>query len=193
MSQDYNVAQMMAEREVAGDALPLSPREQERQKLSSYMAEKGVDARLRMIDFLVDFGGLTFEAASVRCTNRPLVDIRKWTDDSINHPAPDFEVDRHVLQNENFKIVYGGDEVNHPPHYNQHPSGIECIQVTEHMCFNLGNAIKYIWRADLKGNSDQDIEKAIWFLKREQGRRKSLRESSTNITSAEETAETQGE
>ena len=44
-----------------------------------------------------------------------------------------------------------------PNHYKSHPSGIECIQVTEHMGFNLGNAIKYIWRADLK-NNDGGIE-----------------------------------
>src|SRR5581483_2936486 len=40
------------------------------------------------------------------------------------------------------------DMVNHPPHYTSHPSGVECIQVTEHMNFCLGNAIKYLWRAD---------------------------------------------
>jgi len=39
------------------------------------------------------------------------------------------------------------DPVNHPPHYNRHPSGVECIQITEHMNFNLGNAVKYICRA----------------------------------------------
>ena len=37
------------------------------------------------------------------------------------------------------------DEVYHPHHYTQQPSGVECIQVVEHMSFNLGNAIKYIW------------------------------------------------
>ena len=42
------------------------------------------------------------------------------------------------------------DVVNHPKHYTSHPSKIECIQVTRHMGFNLGNAMKYIWRADLK-------------------------------------------
>ena len=36
------------------------------------------------------------------------------------------------------------DPVNHPPHYNGHPSGVECITIVEHMGFNLGNAIKYI-------------------------------------------------
>ena len=64
------------------------------------------------------------------------------------------------------------DLVNHPPHYKSHPSGIECIQVTEHMNFCLGNAVKYIWRADLKGDSIQDLEKAAWYLDREIERRR---------------------
>lgn len=59
------------------------------------------------------------------------------------------------------------DMVNHPPHYKQHPSGIECIQITEHMGFNLGNAVKYIWRADLKSNVVEDLKKAIWYIQRE--------------------------
>ncbi|MDQ5860638.1 MAG: DUF3310 domain-containing protein [Actinomycetota bacterium] len=59
------------------------------------------------------------------------------------------------------------DHVNHPPHYTNHPSGIECIQITEHMGFNLGNAIKYVWRADLKGSSLEDLRKAAWYIDRE--------------------------
>jgi hypothetical protein len=59
------------------------------------------------------------------------------------------------------------DRVNHPPHYNGHPSGVECIQVVEWMTFNLGNAVKYIWRADLKGNQIEDLKKARWYLDRE--------------------------
>lgn len=58
------------------------------------------------------------------------------------------------------------DPVNHPKHYTSHPSGIECIQVTEHMNFNLGNAVKYIWRARDK-NGIEDLQKAIWYLNRE--------------------------
>lgn len=68
--------------------------------------------------------------------------------------------------------VHGfADRVNHPPHYTSHPSGIECIQVTEHMGFNLGNAVKYIWRADLKGDSIEDLRKAKWYIERELLRR----------------------
>lgn len=64
----------------------------------------------------------------------------------------------------------GVSPVNHPLHYNNHPSGIECIQVAEWMNFCLGNAVKYIWRADLK-NGIEDLEKARWYLDREIERR----------------------
>ena len=63
------------------------------------------------------------------------------------------------------------DVVNKPPHYTEHPSGIECIQVTEHMGFNLGNAIKYIWRCDLKKDAIEDLKKAKWYIDREINRR----------------------
>jgi hypothetical protein len=59
------------------------------------------------------------------------------------------------------------DLVNHPPHYTSHPSGIEAIQVTRHMTFNLGNAIKYIWRAGQKGDPVEDLRKAIFYLQDE--------------------------
>ena len=64
------------------------------------------------------------------------------------------------------------DPVNHPRHYTEHPSGVECIQITEHMNFCLGNAVKYIWRAGLKDDTIQDLEKARWYLNREIERRK---------------------
>lgn len=63
------------------------------------------------------------------------------------------------------------DAVQKPKHYNNHPSGIECIQITEHMNFCLGNALKYLWRADLK-NGIEDLEKAVWYLNREISNRK---------------------
>ena len=64
------------------------------------------------------------------------------------------------------------DPVNHPKHYTSHPSGVECIQITRHMGFNLGNAMKYIWRADLKHNAIEDLEKAVFYLKDEIEKRK---------------------
>lgn len=59
------------------------------------------------------------------------------------------------------------DNVNHPKHYTAHPSGVECIEVTEHMNFCVGNAIKYLWRAGLKGEQVEDLRKARWYIDRE--------------------------
>jgi len=56
------------------------------------------------------------------------------------------------------------DTVNHPKHYNSHPSGIECITVVRHMNFNRGNAIKYLWRAGDKENELEDLKKAAWYI-----------------------------
>ena len=59
------------------------------------------------------------------------------------------------------------DPVNHPKQYTAHPSGVECIEVTEHMNFCVGNAIKYLWRAGLKGEQVEDLRKARWYIDRE--------------------------
>lgn len=59
------------------------------------------------------------------------------------------------------------DPVDHPKHYTTHPSGVECIQITRHMNFNLGNAIKYIWRCGDKGKHIEDLKKAVWYLQDE--------------------------
>jgi hypothetical protein len=58
------------------------------------------------------------------------------------------------------------DLVNHPAHYTSHPSGIEAIEVTRWMNFNLGNAMKYLWRAGIKNEETliQDLEKAIFYI-----------------------------
>lgn len=57
--------------------------------------------------------------------------------------------------------------VNHPSHYKSHPSGVEAIEITRHMNFNLGNAIKYIWRADLKSDTVEDLQKARFYIEDE--------------------------
>jgi hypothetical protein len=70
------------------------------------------------------------------------------------------------------------DAVNHPTHYTSDPSGVECITVVEHRNFNVGNAIKYLWRAGLKTGPSpaggtgkeqhiQDLKKAAWYVNRE--------------------------
>ena len=59
------------------------------------------------------------------------------------------------------------DAVNHPLHYTSHPSGVECIEITEHFNFNVGNAIKYLWRAGHKGDTITQLMKARWYVERE--------------------------
>lgn len=56
--------------------------------------------------------------------------------------------------------------VDRPPHYTSDPSGVECIQITRHRNFNIGNAIKYLWRAGLKDQSTtvEDLRKAVWYI-----------------------------
>lgn len=64
------------------------------------------------------------------------------------------------------------ENVNHPKWYNNHPSGVECIEIARHYCFSIGNAIKYLWRAGLKKDaalSDkekevEDLKKAVWYI-----------------------------
>ena len=64
------------------------------------------------------------------------------------------------------ELPFIDDEVNQPSHYTSHPSGIECIEITRHHDFAIGNAIKYLWRAGLKNseNEVQDLEKAAWYI-----------------------------
>jgi hypothetical protein len=58
--------------------------------------------------------------------------------------------------------------VNHPKHYNSHPSGVECIEIVRHMNFNLGNVVKYVWRNGLKEEVPlKDLKKAAWYLQNE--------------------------
>jgi hypothetical protein len=90
------------------------------------------------------------------------------------HPMTVADIARETLREIN-------DLVNHPPHYTAHPSGVECIQVTEHMNFCLGNAVKYIWRADLKGDAIEDLKKAVWYVNREIERREKALHTATSI------------
>ncbi len=75
------------------------------------------------------------------------------------------------------------DIVNHPEHYTSHASGVECIQITEHMTFCCGNAVKYIWRADLKGDGLEDLKKAEFYIKREIERRENGSQNASNAES----------
>lgn len=61
---------------------------------------------------------------------------------------------------------FKNDIVNHPAHYTTHPEGVECIQITRYMNFNLGNVVKYLWREGLKNSTVplDDLKKARWYL-----------------------------
>ena len=61
---------------------------------------------------------------------------------------------------------FTNDPVNYPKHYTQYP--VQCIDIAEQMGFNLGNVLKYIWRAGLKDSDPtQDLQKARWYVERE--------------------------
>ena len=89
---------------------------------------------------------------------------------------------RYVDEKEKFSELTRGRSVvvkqkslvDHPEHYNSHPSGVECIEVIRHMNFNLGNVFKYVWREGFKGEnaSIEDLEKAAWYLNDEINRRR---------------------
>jgi hypothetical protein len=57
------------------------------------------------------------------------------------------------------------DLVNHPPHYGADRYGFECIQLTRWMPFCAGNAAKYVFRAGAKGDTVQDLEKALVYAR----------------------------
>ena len=101
------------------------------------------------------------------------LDLSKWyhqvSQAWLNSCAPELNKELPVLwqrPTQPEELPFIDDEVNQPSHYTSHPSGIECIEITRHHDFAIGNAIKYLWRAGLK-NSDnevQDLEKAVWYI-----------------------------
>jgi len=64
--------------------------------------------------------------------------------------------------------------INHPLHYCAHPSQVECIRVTGDMSFCVGNAFKYLYRCSEKGNTLEDLKKALWYIEFELKRREPL-------------------
>ena len=74
------------------------------------------------------------------------------------------------------------DPVNRPSHYTSDPSGVECIQITRHRNFNIGNAFKYLWRNGLKDDAElsarqkqiQDLKKSVYYIEDEIKRLESL-------------------
>lgn len=73
---------------------------------------------------------------------------------AVDRPAPDIVAQHHT------------DMVNHPPHYKA--GGVETIDFIEakELGYHLGNVVKYVSRADHKGNKLEDLKKAQWYLAR---------------------------
>ncbi len=91
------------------------------------------------------------------------IKIKKESLDKFQDCKSDFDIIKDVVKEDN---------VNHPSHYTSHPSGTECISITQYYDFCIGNAIKYLWRAGLKKDADksdiekevEDLNKAIWYI-----------------------------
>lgn len=119
------------------------------------------------------------------CILFPSKDNRDWSTfkykRSKSKPKDDWK-GFHPSESDNVNNSDEQDNVNHPAHYTSHPSGIECIEITRHYCFSIGNAIKYLWRAGLKKDASledkqkeiEDLEKSIWYIN---DRIKQLKES----------------
>jgi len=122
------------------------------------------ELKFKVGDLVADELGIVGEVISFTGDSEFPYRIREVNGVSARHAQSD---KMHRVESQ-----HGNDAVNHPKHYTGHPSGIECIQITEHMGFNLGNTIKYVWRADLKNDAIEDLEKAAWYLAREIQRRK---------------------
>jgi len=95
-------------------------------------------------------------------------DVTNITDEQFARLRLNLTKPRPRMQSSQIEMVEPqADPVNHPPHYKA--GGIETIDFIEakKLNYNLGNVVKYLTRADLKGNRKQDLEKALWYLKRE--------------------------
>lgn len=95
-------------------------------------------------------------------------DFKQWCMTSEN---PTLKSETEIKDDE---IIYQSapvahDPINHPKHYTSHPSGIETIEITRHMNFNRGNAVKYLMRAGLKDPAKEveDLQKAAWYIQDE--------------------------
>src|SRR5882672_3953360 len=78
--------------------------------------------------------------------------------------APGSPNDTKVSNEETLSAPALAEDPINPSHYRRHPSGVECIEITRHLNFNVGNAIKYIWRYNDKGDPIENLKKAQWYL-----------------------------
>jgi len=122
--------------------------------------------------FMVRWGGYANELKSADWISAALHDLEYVTDQTVPGGLRPVEGVFTLQLRPSHKVeaeqaVGDAWAVDHPKHYTSHPSGVECIEITEHMNFNLGNAMKYIWRAGLKGKQLTDLRKAAFYINRE--------------------------
>jgi len=101
-------------------------------------------------------------AQALKVTNALVYSVRQYERKKANDVVTE-EVVEAVLET----FTPAPDPVNHPHHYTM--GGIETIDFIEakKLSFHLGNVVKYITRAEHKGNQLQDLQKALWYLERE--------------------------
>ena len=70
-----------------------------------------------------------------------------------------------LLEDEQDGTEPAKDMVNHPPHYASHPVfARECHYYSKYMTFDQGNAFKYLWRCESKGDMRENLDKAVWYI-----------------------------
>lgn len=104
--------------------------------------------------------------ADLKPNEEPAFTLRKIEADGRLTDMTKFFSDVSISEFSDLPVDEIEDVVNHPAHYTSDPSGVECITVTRHRNFNIGNAMKYLWRAGLKDadTHTEDLRKAIWYI-----------------------------
>ena len=122
--------------------------------------------------------GLLAKAKTIREANEAEIARRKRLEmDERGQMSDLIALQKQIREEIREKDLYGGQKVmkqildremvNHPDHYQGNKFEVLDIIEDYELGFHLGNAIKYILRADNKGNRKQDLKKAIWYIQRE--------------------------
>ena len=138
-----------------GEKMWLEPTPELLYRLSGFIGRP-----LRVKDGRLDLGLVAGYSQVARTIKSETAEVFKWSE---------VEIASGVLTAENIESSQPNDTVDHPSHYCNHPAGIECISIIEHFNFNVGNAIKYLWRCGVKPGTSavEDLKKASWYCLRE--------------------------
>ncbi len=126
------------------------------------------DSKYKVYNRDLDSAGFINEEQIIAILKAPTLSF-PWKEDILKQDLPLYTKDSQSVEH---------DPVNHPKHYTSskakcsacgHP--IECIDVTRHMNFDIGNSVKYLWRCDLKKDAIEDLKKTIWYLNDEIAKR----------------------